>query len=122
MQQQVMIPPHRGLIHMNYISRNKRWEYSATLSIFGASRLPDIENQTTRKSETYPMLTSQLTHVYKRWDFYVGGENITNFKQRNAIIDPQNPFGTQFDATEIWVPIMGINVYAGFRYAIKRKK
>ena len=122
MQQQVMIPPHRGLVHLNYISRNKRWEYSATLSIFGASRLPDVENQTTRKSETYPMLTSQLTHVYKRWDFYIGGENITNFKQRNAIVDPQNPFGTQFDATEIWGPIMGINVYAGFRYAIKRKK
>ena len=121
MQQQVMIPPHRGLVHLNYISRNKRWEYSVTLSVFGASRLPDAGGDTDRKSQTYPMLNSQLTHVYKKWELYVGGENITNFKQQNAIIDPQNPFGNQFDATEIWGPIMGLNLYAGIRYAIKQK-
>ena len=122
MQQQVMVPRHRGLAHLNYISRNKRWEYSITLSVFGASRLPDDAGENDRKGATYPILNSQITHVFKNWDVYLGGENITNFKQRNAIIDPQNPFGQQFDATEIWGPIMGVNVYAGIRYSIKRKK
>jgi hypothetical protein len=73
-------------------------------------------------SEVYPMLNGQITHVFKRWDFYLGGENLTNFKQKNPIIDAQNPFGSKFDATTIWGPVMGVNIYAGLRYSIKQKK
>jgi hypothetical protein len=73
-------------------------------------------------SEVYPMLNGQITHILKQWDFYIGGENLSNFKQKNPIIDAQNPFGSKFDATTIWGPIMGINVYAGVRYSIKQKK
>jgi hypothetical protein len=68
------------------------------------------------------MLNAQITHIFKRWDFYLGGENLTNFKQKNPIIDAANPFGSNFDATRVWGPIIGINVYAGVRYSIKQKK
>ena len=129
MRQQVMIPKHRGFINLAYFSRNKRWEYDLTCTVYGTSRLPVQEdpnnpsnqlfNQT---SEVYPMLNAQITHVFKRWDFYLGGENLTNFKQKNPIIDAQNPFGSKFDATTIWGPVMGINIYAGLRYSIKQKK
>jgi len=122
MQQQVMIPKHRGFMNLGYITRNKRWEFNTTLSVFGTSRLPDIGvTNLPSESEVYPMLNAQITHVFKRWDFYVGGENLTNYIQKNAIIDAANPFGKSFDATRIWGPIMGINVYAGFRYSIKNK-
>jgi outer membrane receptor protein involved in Fe transport len=117
LQQQVMIPTQRGLIHFGYISRNKRWEYNLTTSIYGRSRLPG-ENQF---STPYPIMNAQVLYIVKRWEWYLGGENLTNFKQRNAIIDPQNPFGAAFDATEIWGPVMGINGYVGVRYAIKKK-
>jgi len=53
---------------------------------------------------------------------YIGGENLTNFKQKNAVIDAENPFGNKFDATRILGPVMGINIYAGVRYSIVRKK
>ncbi len=129
MRQQVMIPKHRGFINLAYFSRNKRWEYDLTCTVYGTSRLPVQEdpnnpsnqlfNQT---SEVYPMLNAQITHVFKRWNFYLGGENLTNFKQKNPIIDAQNPFGSKFDATTIWGPVMGINIYAGLRYSIKQKK
>ncbi|MEN9998822.1 MAG: hypothetical protein RI922_1812 [Bacteroidota bacterium] len=122
MQQQVMIPKHRGFMNFGYITRNKRWEFNTTLSIFGTSRLPSIGlTDLPSESEIYPMLNAQITHVYKRWDFYIGGENLTNYIQKNAIIDSTNPFGSSFDATRIWGPIMGMNIYAGFRYSIKRK-
>lgn len=121
-QQQVMIPRHRGFLNLGYITRNKRWEMDATFSVFGESRLPDTGlSGFTNTSNAYPMLNAQITHVYKRWDFYIGGENITNFKQKNAIIDAQNPFGSVFDATRIWGPVMGMNIYAGVRFAIKRE-
>ncbi len=122
MQQQVMIPPQRGFFNIGYITRNKRWEYNATLTVFGPSRLPDTGTNERGFSSTYPILNAQITHVFKRWDFYIGGENITNFKQKDAIISAENPFSASFDATQIWGPVMGISVYAGCRYVIKRKK
>lgn len=123
MQQQVMIPRQRGFFNIAYITRNKRWEYDATLSVFGESRLPGIApTDGVEYSKVYPMVNAQITHVIKKWDLYIGGENLTNFKQKNAVIDAENPFGNKFDATRIWGPVMGINIYAGVRYAIVRKK
>ncbi|MEY3439044.1 MAG: hypothetical protein RL265_1629 [Bacteroidota bacterium] len=123
MQQQVMIPRQRGFFNIAYITRNKRWEYDATLSVFGESRLPGIApTDGVQYSKVYPMVNAQITHVIKKWDLYIGGENLTNFKQKNAVIDAENPFGNKFDATRIWGPVMGINIYAGVRYAIVRKK
>jgi hypothetical protein len=40
----------------------------------------------------------------------------------NPIVEAANPFGSDFDATRIWGPVMGINVYLGVRYELKMKK
>jgi outer membrane receptor protein involved in Fe transport len=126
LQQQVMIPKHRGFINLAYLTRNKRWEFDITCSVYGKSRLPVDslynENDIILYSPVFPMVNGQVTHTYKKWEFYIGGENITNFKQPNPIIDNQNPFGSKFDATNIWGPIMGINIYGGFRFSIPRSK
>ena len=125
-QQQVMLPKHRVFINLAYKTRNKRWEYDATCTVFGQSRLPvarlgDSSLTTNNVSQVYPMINAQIMHIHKKWEFYLGGENLANYKQKSPIIDASNPFGSKFDATRIWGPIMGINVYAGFRYSIKRK-
>ena len=129
MRQQVMIPRHRGFVNLAYRSRNKRWEYDFTCSIFSPSRLPiqrDMTNDTLlisdMKSRMYPMINAQITHVYKKFDFYIGGENLTNSVQKNPIIDAANPFSSKFDATDIFMPITGINIYVGIRYAIAKTK
>ncbi|MES2798373.1 MAG: TonB-dependent receptor [Bacteroidota bacterium] len=121
MQQQAFIPRHRGFFTSNYITRNKRWEFNATVSVFGKSRIPDYATELVA-SKVYPMVGAQITYIYKRFDFYVGGENLANYKQDHPIVDHHNPFGATFDATLIWGPIMGINIYAGFRYTIKKNK
>jgi len=127
LQQQVMIPKHRGFFNFGYKSRNKRWEYDLTCSVFGDARLPqvmmpDSTLTTNNRSEVYPILSTQITHVYKRWEFYLGGENLTNYRQQNPIIDSQNPFSDTFNATRIWAPVFGVNVYAGIRFSIKQKE
>ena len=124
MQQQVMIPRQRGFMNLAYKTRNKRWEYDATLSVFGKSRLHMVHysetgHSTDNESKVYPILNAQITHVLKRWDFYIGGENITNYIQKDALVNPENPFGSFFDATRVWAPIQGVNVYVGFRWKIK---
>ena len=68
------------------------------------------------------MLNAQITHIYKKWDFYIGGENLSNYKQHHPIVDAESPFSSSFDATEIWGPVMGISVYAGIRYQLKKEK
>lgn len=127
LQQKVMVPKHRGFINLAYQTRNKRWLFDATASVFGQARLPiaqiDATSYTSNNwSEFYPKVNAQITYKLKKWDVYLGGENLTNYKQKNPIIDAQNPFGTYFDATRVWAPIMGVNIYAGFRYTIKHKE
>lgn len=123
LREQVMIPRHRGFFNAGYLSRNKRWEYDLTVSVFGKSRLPGVTpTDGVSYTKIYPMVNTQLTHVYKKWNFYLGVENLTNFRQSNPIMDAANPFGSLFDATQIWGPVMGTMIYTGFRYAIKREK
>jgi hypothetical protein len=125
MQQQVMIPTQRGFVNLAYKTRDKRWEYDATLSVYGKSRLHMVHYSATghskdNMSKVYPILNAQITHVYKKWDFYIGGENLTNYKQKDALVDPQNPFGSYFDATRVWAPIQGINIYIGVRFKLRQ--
>jgi outer membrane receptor for ferrienterochelin and colicins len=106
MRQQVMIPKNRGFVNLALPhTRNKRWEFDATCTVYGSARLPVImhasgEEQYDEQSPIYPMVNTQITHIYKKWNFYLGGENLANFKQLNPIIDAQNPFGTSFDANQ----------------------
>ena len=121
-QQQIMLPKYRGFINIAYKSKNKRWEYDVTCSVFGKSRLPvEKPNDPERFSPAYPMINSQITHVFKRWNFYIGIENLANFRQKTPVVDASNPFGNDFDATCVWGPITGTNAYIGLRYALLRK-
>jgi len=123
LQQRVMVPNHRGFANMGHVSRNKRWEFDITASIFGQARLPQVmlPNGTLTQdnlSDVFVIVNAQLTHVYKRWDFYLGGENLGNYRQSNPIIDAANPFSDTFNATRVWAPIFGMNIYAGIRFSI----
>lgn len=129
LQEKIMVPKHRAFVNFGYKTRNKRWEYDLTASVFGSKRLPRMEvpgpgtvYTSDERSKVYSMVNAQVTHVYKKWDFYLGGENLLNYTQKNPIIDAQNPFSTTFDATRIWAPVIGINIYAGVRYSIEHKK
>ncbi|HOZ83503.1 MAG TPA: TonB-dependent receptor, partial [Bacteroidia bacterium] len=62
---------------------------------------------------------SQATWRTKHADFYLGCENITDYRQKHAIIAADEPFGQNFDASMIWGPLMGRTFYVGFRYTIK---
>tara|TARA_B100001057_G_scaffold413205_1_gene429707 strand:- start:455 stop:2680 length:2226 start_codon:yes stop_codon:yes gene_type:complete len=122
LQAKVMIPKHRGFLNLAYSTRNKRWDYDLTLSVFGRSRLAASPQSNDGFSAIFPRLNAQVTYKMKRLDLYVGGENLTNYTQQNPIIEPENPFGPNFDATRVWGPIIGYNVYFGTRFAITKPK
>ena len=57
---------------------------------------------------------------FRRWSIYLGGENLTNFKQKNPIIDAANPWGNNFDSTMTWGPVHGAKGYIGIRFNLAR--
>ena len=118
-----MVNRYKGLVSLSYLTNLKKWQFDVNLQINGDSRLPNTAfnpeaYQKPERSPVYAILNAQVTKYFKRWDIYIGGENLTNYKQPNPIIDPENPFGDYFDATIVYGPIIGIKVYAGIRFKI----
>lgn len=114
LQTQALLPRQRFFSNIAYRTRNKRWEYDLTYSRYSAVRLPHHG-----QGKAWGLLNAQVTRTFKDLELYLGGENLLNFRQDHPIMDPQNPFGTQFDATQVWGPIMGWNAYFGLRYTLK---
>ena len=114
LQTQVLLPRQRFFANLAYQTRNKRWDYDLTYSRYSAVRLPQGE-----QGQAWGLLNAQATRNWKQLELYVGGENLLNVMQHHPILSAQNPFGPDFDATEIWSPIMGWNAYFGLRYTIK---
>lgn len=81
---------------------------------------PD-EFQLPEKSPAYVVLNGQITRYFEKWEIYLGGENLTNYRQENPIISSDDPFGNYFDSSIIWGPITGIKVFAGFRFRLEEK-
>ncbi|MBI3134770.1 MAG: TonB-dependent receptor [Bacteroidetes bacterium] len=125
--QMAFVPKFRALFNAGYTTRNKKWSFDATGNWVGKKRLPStaanpVAYQRPLISERYWIVNSQITYRYKKFSFYVGGENLLNVIQKNAIIGADDPFGAFFDATQMWAPVTGYNIYVGFHLAIKQKQ
>lgn len=126
-KEQVMVQKHRWLMNLAFKSKNKKWESNVSFILNGQMRMTMVSlsgGVETKNSRTpsYPIINGQITYIYKKWDFYIGGENLGNFKIKYTIIDPSNPFGSYFDATCAWAPVFGTVIYGGIRYKLKQIK
>jgi len=126
---QPMVAKHRGLVTLDYKTPNGKWEASVNSQLVGKSRFADVignpyhtDEQHTGETSRYALVNAQLTHnIGESLEIYMGGENLTNFRQENPIINWQNPFGEYFDATHIYAPITGTMGYIGVRWGIAKK-
>ncbi|MBI9068852.1 MAG: TonB-dependent receptor [Salinivirgaceae bacterium] len=116
---------YKGMISGQYRSNLDKWQFDATLQFHGSQRLPILNNTLSelndKSSDEYITMIAQVTKNYRNWSFYVGAENLTNFIQENAIIDPENPFGETFDASQIWGPLYGRMFYVGIKYNLDKR-
>jgi len=118
------ISKYKGLVALSYATNFKKWQFDFTTHLNGSTRLPNTQDnpiayQRPDKSPAYLLFYAQITKRYKSWDFYIGGENLSNFIQKDPIIAADNPFGKYFDSSMIWGPISGRMLYAGLRLTIK---
>ena len=122
-RKKALMSPHKALVNLNYSTRYDKWKFNLTLQVNGPQRLPDMSGNPASTlpeyAPTYCILNGQITKKFRRWEIYVGAENMLNYKQKNPIVDAANPFGENFDATVVYAPITGIMGYAGVRVILK---
>lgn len=106
-------------------ANQKLWKFDATINWLGKQQLPTtktnpIQDQLSEFSNSFSTLNAQITRMFSNnFEIYIGGENVTNYTQHNAILGSQNPFGTTFDASITYAPIFGQMYYAGLRFKIR---
>lgn len=117
---------YKGMLTASYQTPLGIWQFDATLQLNGGGRMPNPYTLADGKSSwgarygSFEQLSMQVTRYFRRWSIYVGGENLTNFKQKNPIVDAANPWGDNFDSTMIWGPVHGAKGYVGIRFNLAR--
>ena len=124
LRQRPMMAPHRALMTMNYETPGEKWMFNTNIHYTGWQRFADAEHIPSSiedkqyfdgYSPAYTLVNAQVTRRFKHWEIYVGGENLTDYRQEHAIVDWQNPFGEHFDAMQVWGPLVGARGYVGLR-------
>jgi outer membrane receptor for ferrienterochelin and colicin len=119
---------HRFFVNMGYQTSIKdngaQWKFDYTVHTLGEQRLPNTDENPPQfrlgdTAEGYSLMNAQATKVFSdRFEVYLGGENLTNFKQSNPVLGADNPFGENFDTSIVFAPIMGRMFYVGFRFKV----
>lgn len=117
---------HRFFTNVGYnteITENgSQWRFDYTLNVLGQQRLPGStanipQFQLEDFAQGYSLMNAQVTKVFsKKFEVYLGGENLTDFRQGNPVLGADDPFGSNFDTTIVYAPVFGRMIYAGFRF------
>ena len=123
-----LTPKHRVFANFSYETLRKengaQWKFDTTFNWLGEQRLSStygnpIEYKLPETTPTLATLNAQVTKVFSNaFEVYLGGENLTNEKQDNPILNSENPFEPTFDTTFVYGPIFGVSFYAGLRYKL----
>lgn len=118
---------HRALLNIGFSTQKETMDdsqmlYDLTVQWFGTKRIPSTKLnpyglQVRENSPEFLLVNAQITRSFNSlFDFYIGVENLFDFRQNDPIIDPGNPNGQYFDASLIWGPVSGRMIYSGLRY------
>lgn len=116
-----LLSKHKGLVSASYKTPRGLWQFDATVQLNGGGRLPqnytlsDGAESWASQFGSYALLSAQVTRWFRHFSIYVGGENLTGYKQRTPVVDAMNPWGSQFDTNMVWGPISGAMGYVGIR-------
>lgn len=113
---------YKALLTASWKSNLELWQADITAQLNGGGRLPlhfaDATSTTPvgGSYKPYAQLNAQVTRWFRHWSIYAGGENLTNFRQKNPILLADQPWNERFDAvTQAWGPTMGAMGYIGAR-------
>ena len=117
---------YKGLVTASYKTPLGIWQFDATLQLNGGGRMPtpytlaDSTPSWDSRFSAYEQVSAQITRCFRHFSVYVGGENLTGFRQKQSIINAADPWSSTFDPTMVWGPVHGAMFYAGIRINIGR--
>lgn len=114
---------YKALATASYETPLRKWQFDLTAQFNGGGRMPKADGTSPlwkNSFKSYTVLNAQITKFFRNWSVYVGGENLTDFMQKNPVIDAGDPYGSNFDATMVWGPTMGRKFYIGARFNIMK--
>lgn len=111
---------YKGLFTLSWKPMLALWQFDLTLQLNGGGRVPAhyAANGTLVDGGSfpaYPQINLQITREFRHFSLYVGGENLTNYRQPNPVINATDPWSSTFDPTLVWGPVHGLMAYAGIR-------
>ena len=128
--EKTLTPKHRWFANVAYETpdthdnKHSQWKFDVTFNWLGEQRLPTtatnpLPYRLSDYAPSFATLNAQITRVFsKTFEVYVGGENLTNYKQANGILAADAPFGAYFDSTMQYAPAFGQMYYAGLRFKL----
>ncbi|MBR1785166.1 MAG: TonB-dependent receptor [Bacteroidales bacterium] len=112
---------YKALLTIGWEPLMALWHVDVTLQLNGPGRMPtpyplsDGSPSWDERFPACPQLNMQITRDFRHFSVYIGGENLTNYRQPVPVVDAANPQSTTFDPTMVWGPVLGIMAYAGIR-------
>ncbi len=112
---------YKALVTASYSTPLELWQFDVTFQMNGGGRmpapysLPDGSMSWGPRFKAFPQLNFQATRWFRHFSIYAGGENLTNFKQKNPVVWSSDPWSSYFDPTTVWGPIHGAMAYIGIR-------
>lgn len=121
LQDKPLVSRNKALGNIAYTTANEHWKFDYTLIWDGQKKLPVTwehadHGQLSSYSPDFYIMHAQVTKVFRKFELYGGCENLLDFTQHQPVINSDNPFSNEFDASRIWGPVDGRRVFAGFRY------
>ena len=121
----------RGLLATDYETADKRWRFNGNVQWVGPQRLPGetafsqteitVSQPLHFASPSFALANVQATYVFSDFlEVYAGAENLTDYRQRQAILGAENPDQGYFDASRVYAPMVGRMPYVGLRYTLNK--
>lgn len=113
-------PKHKINIKLNYEMLSLNSEISISGKWVGTQKLPEfpIEFNKDKFSKNYSLWDVTFIKNFDLLKLQFGVKNIFNYVQDSPLIDPQNPFGENFDTTYIYGPLHSREIFAGILFNI----
>jgi len=121
--QKPLIAAHRTFANVGYENKSG-WKFDYTVNRIGSKRLASTsknpENlKRLKKSPAFFLSNAQISKVWNdKFEIYIGGENLFNYRQEDPITSADDTSSPFFDASQVWGPIFGANIYVGFRHKL----
>ncbi|MCO6484657.1 MAG: TonB-dependent receptor [Saprospiraceae bacterium] len=120
-----MVPLHRALVTVDYVTPDKAWRFNLTAQGVGSMRMPshqgipaDVLEGSPEVTPEYVLFNGQVSWTRGRLELYLGGENLGNYTQEKPILEAANPQSPHFDANRVFAPIFGTRIYGGLRFQL----